>query len=149
MNDIMAYYYRADLSKYTSAIYPITKMINSVDELRAYYTNNKDKYQFQTRRRGESSMAEAVFGDRSSFNDTFFEYKSLLLILLEETSGSVRHRVDDVSAEKNSLSVNITRILPEIGTMDMAQWHIVLELEKAWSAMDVAVIVSDEQLADR
>jgi len=140
----MAYYYRADLSGYTETSYPVAEAVKSVDELLAYYETYKEVYQFHIGYYSGASMDDEVFNDKARYGDGFFEDKFLLFVILEEGSGSVRHRVESVLPEDGLLSVNIARVVPEVGTADMAQWHIVLELDKALSDMDVAVAVSDE-----
>ena len=141
-------YYRTDLSSYTETNYPKIKTIKSVKELQDYYENNKGIYQFHNGFGGEPSMADAVFGSVTAYNADFFRTSYLLFVILGESSGSVRHRVESAVPESGSLSVSITRIIPEIGTADMAQWHIVLELDKALSDLDVDVVIKDEPLAD-
>ena len=141
-------FYRTDLSNYTETDYPKTAAVKATDELNNYYEKNKDTYQFDQGFLGEASMADDVFSNKSKYSTEFFESNFLLFIILEEGSGSVRHRVENVVPTNGSLSVNITRIIPEIGTADMAQWHIVLELDKSLADLEVAVIVKDEHLTD-
>ena len=140
----MAYFYRADVSSYTETSYPAAEAAKSVDELQTYYENYKEIYQFHIGYYGEASMADEFFSDNTRYDDAFFENNFLLFVIIEEGSGSVRHRVESALPENGLLSVNVTRVVPEIGTADMAQWHIVLELDKTLSDMDVAVVVSDD-----
>ncbi len=67
----------------------------------------------------------------NGYDEAFFEKSYLLLVLLGEGSGSVRHNVKSVeqTADKK-LAVSISRIVPEVGTCDMAKWHIILELSR-------------------
>ncbi len=67
----------------------------------------------------------------NGYDEAFFEKSYLLLVLLGEGSGSVRHHVKSVeqTADKK-LAVSIDRIVPEAGTCDMAKWHIILELSR-------------------
>ena len=140
----MAYFYRADVSSYTETSYPVAEAIKSVDELLTYYETYKEVYQFHIGYYSEACMADEVFNNSARYGDGFFESNFLLFVILEEGSGSVRHRVESVLPEDGLLSVSITRVVPEISTADMAQWHVVLELDKALSDTDVAVVVSDE-----
>ena len=140
----MVYYYRADLSRSIETGYPKAAAIKSVSELHEYFDNNKDTYQFHVGYYGEANMADEVFSAKPRFDDGFFREKFLLFVILEEGSGSVRHRVEAALPENGLLSVNIDRIIPEIGTADMSWWHIVLELEKTLADMDVAIVISDE-----
>ena len=83
--------------------YPSTQVIRSVTELTSY----------------DSTLP---------YDDAFFESHALLLIRLMETSGSIRHLVTDVTGDDSKLTVSIDRLRPDIGTMDMAAWHILIEL---------------------
>ncbi len=62
------------------------------------------------------------------YGEAFFESHTLLIVRLMETSGSVRHNVTQVINDGTKLIVSIDRKLPGIGTMDMAAWHILIEL---------------------
>lgn len=142
----MTYFFRADLSHYAEAEYPLTEKINSAGELLDYYKRNREIYQFGQGYYGEESMADVVFSDSSGFNDDFFETRFLLFVVLEEGSGSVRHRVESVKPDGGFLSINITRIIPGICTADMAQWHIAFDLDKALSDRDAVISLSEERL---
>jgi len=143
----MALCYRTDSARHSDAGYPMAVTIDTAGELADYYEKNKDAYQFQLRHCGEQSMAEGVFGEGSGFGDEFFKDRSLLFVVLEEGSGSTRHRVESVLPENGGLTVSIERIVPEVGTADMAQWHIVLDLDKASAHMDIKVVLCDEYLS--
>ena len=145
----MAMFYRTDLSSYAEAGYPKIVTVRSPDELNEYYENNKDVYQFHHGFGGDTDMADDVFSNKTRYGAEFFGNNFLLFVILEEGSGSVRHRVEPVSPENGPLSVRITRIVPEIGTSDMAQWHVMLALDRSFLDMDVAVVIDDEYLADQ
>ena len=49
---------------------------------------------------------------------------------MEEGSGSVRHELDGILPNGDGWYLTGRRIVPEAGTCDMAQWHILAELEK-------------------
>jgi len=140
----MLYYYRTDLSRYTGDVYPKTVKINSVAELADYYEKNKDTYQFQLRHRRKPSMLEDVFEMESRYGDGFFNNHLLLFIVLEEGSGSISHSVFSVEIKNGVQTVNIIRVIPEVCTADMAQWHIVLSRDKTAANMDIKVVFRDE-----
>ena len=142
MENFKAFYYRADLSTYTENEYPVLTPIMSERELRDYYRSNKDIYRFDRQYCGCADMAGDVFAGSGLYNDVFFQNNFLFFIVLEEGSGSVRHIVESVTRVNGSLSVNIARIIPEIGTCDMAQWHIVVVLDRALSNMDIGVSIT-------
>ena len=65
------------------------------------------------------------------YDETFFEKNYLIFVLLEEGSGSIRHEVRSVQQTKDKkISISIDRKVPEVGTSDMAEWHIILELSR-------------------
>ncbi len=64
----------------------------------------------------------------SRYDDEFFAKNALIIITLDESSGSVRHNVKKVIKEGNEISIAIERKVPELGTADMAEWNIYIEL---------------------
>ena len=108
--------------------YPKTFWLSSVEELEAYYEANKDKYWLDS---------EGFAAARKDYDASFFENCDLLVVLLEEGSGSVSHELTGISVsppqnreKQYSLRPEITRFVPEIGTCDMAEWHILIEIPK-------------------
>ena len=142
MENFKAFYYRADLLNYSENVYPVLIPIRSERELLDYYRSNKDTYQFDRQYSGSADMAGDVFTGNGLYDNAFFKNHFLLLIVLEEGSGSVRHKVESVTRVNGSLSVNIVRTIPEIGTCDMAQWHIIVVLDRAISDMDIGVLIT-------
>lgn len=120
--------------------YPKVLWITSAEELKAYYEQNKNKYAFGVWGDTEDPMdgfAAAVSG----YDETFFEENDLILVVLEESSGSVRHEVTALRLYASILDrvpyfiePEITKIVPEVGTCDMAQWHIIIEVSKEYGS---------------
>ncbi|WP_346939803.1 hypothetical protein [uncultured Clostridium sp.] len=75
-----------------------------------------------------SCVSENNYLDISKYDDEFFTKKALIIITLDESSGSVRHNVKKVIKEGDEISVAIERKIPELGTADMAEWNIYIEL---------------------
>ncbi|MCL2004226.1 MAG: S-layer homology domain-containing protein [Oscillospiraceae bacterium] len=101
------------------AVYPQVTVISSTDE-----------------------NAAILFGDAAEhYTDEFFAGKYLVLVLLEEGSGSIRHRVDAVGLDGE---ITVTRLIPEVGTDDMAQWHIILELDIGFQPEGFSVKLAEE-----
>lgn len=61
-------------------------------------------------------------------DEAFFTDRELVLILLEEGSGSIDHEVTDVLTGPDGVTVAIRRIVPEVCTADMAAWLVLVEL---------------------
>ena len=101
--------------------YPVVKLIRSAEELNAYYEDNAGRYDLR-------GFAPAC--DR--YDEAYFRDRILLLVLTEAGSGSVHYRVAGVEpagVNGDELSVAIDVITPDVGTCDMAEWHILIEPE--------------------
>ena len=103
------------------AVYPKKKLITSRAELDSYIAANKDIYDFK----GWDSIT-GFMGATAKYDDNWFSSHKLLIVVLEEGSGSISHTV----AEVNGLGVTIQREIPGCGTDDMAEWHILIEVDK-------------------
>ena len=112
-----ASYYRTDGTVEGKA-YPVVTLIQSTQETKAYNDANKGAY----------AIPSYALLD---YDDAFFKDGLLLVILLEEPSGSYRHKVTGVVQTEDRTQVLIQRIKPDgAATADMAQWHIVVVLNR-------------------
>ena len=112
------------------AEYPVVKIIRSVDELNAYYNANKDKYDLERHEKVYSDTTIGFLDACDKYDEAYFEKQNLIMVLLEEGSGSVRHKVESViMGTDDSCYISIDTIVPEVGTDDMAEWHILIEPE--------------------
>lgn len=124
-------YIRTD-GYHEDALYPAVTVIRSKSELFAYYRENEALYNLERRDDPASDSTIGFLDACDRYDAAFFETKSLVLVLLEEPSGSIRHKVTDVyQTDENNLAINIATIVPEVGTDDMAQWHLFVEAEAA------------------
>lgn len=103
-------------------VYPYVTVIGSRTEIERYTSENEGQYDFYT------TFYDAV----TAYDAAFFEEKSLIVIMLEESSGSVSHEVVgiDYDADTGASVVKIERNVPEEQTDDMAEWHILVEVDK-------------------
>ncbi len=93
-------------------MFPQIRVIKSVEDFNNYvsgfnneFANKQDKY-----------------------DEKYFEEKALIVVLLEEGSGSITHTVNDlVMSENGELYVYIDVNVPECGDCAMAYWHIFIE----------------------
>ena len=113
----------------SGAVYPVVTVISSNDELKQYYEKYSEKYDFSSRSNAYLGTSIGFIDGIEHYSDTFFAESFLVLVLLEEGSGAIRHKVESV--EENG-DIVISRLLPEMGTADMAQWHIIIELDKTY-----------------
>lgn len=100
--------------------YPYVSVIHSVEELEAYTKKQNEVYHLET----DKEYIEAC----ARYDSSYFEDQILIFVLLEEPSGSNRHKVTAVSMEnQKNMIIEIKTIVPEWGDDDMAEWHIMIE----------------------
>ncbi len=125
-----------------SAEYPQVAVICSTDQLQAYMEADTVY----------NLLNAQDFTDACRHYDSaYFAEQSLILIVLQEPSGSNRHKVTGVSLKEKELIIEIDRLVPEMGTDDMAQWHIMVELQAGISVSDpesVTVMIDGENATD-
>ncbi len=107
--------------------YPIMKVIRSVEDLNAHYEEYKDYFLLDGGGLGNPpTFKEAC----EKYDKDYFEKNILLLVLLEEGSGSIRHEVKSVKTSGNNVEIDIDVTCPEVCTEDMAEWHVIIELDR-------------------
>ena len=115
---------------------PLVRQLSSLDGLNAYTAENAEALQNSVI--GEEpkiSFADAA----AKYTKEWFDTHKLLVVCLEEGSGSVRHEVTAVSKD----TVCINRLNTHVGTCDMAYWHILIELDKSAAISDsISVLTS-------
>lgn len=121
----MVQYIRTD-GYHDDSEYPQTVVIRSQQELHDYYTANKYDYDLWNDWDSSVSFIDAA----QKYDEAFFEDNALLLVLMQEGSGSNRHRVMDIQKHDDTVTVEVDRLLPEPFTCDMAMWHIIIEQPK-------------------
>lgn len=111
--------------------YPRITVARSPEELNAYYEANKELYSLG---RKETVCSDTTIGfldacDR--YDEDFFERNDLILVLLEEGSGSVHHEIRSIApSDDDTWVLSGIRKNPEVGTCDMAEWHFMVEITK-------------------
>ncbi len=102
----------------------VTHVLRSHQAMRDYYDAFTDDYDFENSYQDLPSF-EALL---DVYDASFFEGNFIVLLVLEEPSGSYVHQVTGLSVVEGELVIELRRTIPEIGTTDMAGWHIVIEL---------------------
>lgn len=125
--------------------YPGVAVLDSTQDLRDYYNCYYELYDLEPRS-DISTDSTLGFGNACGrYGEDFFSKNFLIFVILEEPSGSIRHKVTDVYHHPSEgVCIRIDRIVPEAGTDDMAQWHIILELERRWLVQtpnDVQIVI--------
>ena len=108
--------------------YPIITVISSADELENYYNKYKNIYDFASRKdfTGDDTIG---FSDAiEKYTEDYFAENFLVILILEEGSGSVRHNIFDVTPDGG---IRFERKTPEMQTHDMAEWNILIEMKKS------------------
>ena len=124
--DFDAQYIRTD-GYMEDAKYPGIHIIRSLEELHAYYEQNRDVFDLERRDKVYSDSSIGFLDACDKYDEAYFEKSILIVILLEEGSGSIRHKVEKAGVVDEELVICIDSIVPEVGTCDMAQWHIMVE----------------------
>ena len=103
-------------------------IINSADELNEYVSVENCM-----------KLSNAV----EKYDESFFEDKTLVFVLLSEGSGSVSHKVRSINFNNGVLKVKVKRKVPEVGTCDMAEWTVIFEIskEEASSIVDTKLVL--------
>ncbi len=127
--DFDAQYIRTD-GYHDNVKYPKVTVITSKDELDKYYNANKDLYFLDHVDKVYSDTTIGFIDACEKYDDEYFEDNILILVLLEEGSGSIRHEVKAVKAYNGNVEIDIDVHCPEICTEDMAEWHIMIEVGK-------------------
>ena len=126
------------------AKYPDVKIIRSVGELHEYYSANKDKYNLERKDEVYSDTTIGFLDACDKYDEAYFENQILVMVLLEEGSGSVRHNVESVKvAQDDKLYISICAVVPEVGTCDMAEWYILIEPEEGIDVVNEADVIVD------
>jgi len=98
---------------------PSATVITNADSLALYLDEIRSPY--------DNGTEGIVFGSvLETYPAEFFTDRSLLMVLLAENSGSISHEILSVTGD----TVTIRRIVPEVGTCDMAGWLLLVELDE-------------------
>ena len=123
---------RTNAMKYDEALtYPDTAVITTKDGLNAYYEANKENFYLERVEKVYSDTTIGFLDEADKYDEEFFEENALILVVLENGSGSIRQKVTSVKTSDSSTWVRIKNIVPEICTDDMANWHLFITVPKA------------------
>lgn len=138
-------YIRTNGGYEATVLYPSVRIIHSLQELKDYYTTWREVFDLERKEQVYSDTTIGFLDACDQYDEAFFEENYLIFVLLEEGSGSIRHTVRSVTQTEDKLiAISIGREVPEVGTSDMAQWHIVIELNRdlmVESSIDTMIFV--------
>lgn len=125
-----AQYIRTDGSS-GAVQFPGIRIIRSLQELKDYYNIWREVFYLERKDNMHADTANGFSDACDQYDEEFFEKNYLIFVLMEEGSGSISHEVRNVQQTTDKkISISIDRKVPEAGTCDMAQWHIILELSR-------------------
>lgn len=108
---------------------PRLVVIRSREELEQYYQENKDIFYLGRKAQANSDDTVGFWDACDKYDDRYFEKGHLVMVALEQSSGSIRHRfVGSTYSSDGKLCIYLETIVPEVGTCDMAGWHILVEM---------------------
>lgn len=105
--------------------YPYVVIVQSAEELTNYISTNDKDYNFGTRESTDTVESGGLLPASDAYDDAFFSKNALLIVVVDEPSGSIRHEFLGFG-EKNE--IRLRRLIPGVCTDDSADWHILIEL---------------------
>ena len=120
---------------HNNSVYPVITVISSEAELEQYH-NEKVSTSYETAYTG---FTKAIQG----YTDLYFSDNFLVIALLEVSSGSIRLEVDKI---KKNGDIVINRFIPKVGTCDMAEWNIIIELNNNFKSGKYELNFVDKRL---
>jgi hypothetical protein len=126
-----AFFYNVELPSPT-----FHEVVSSKNEVEQYYQKHKRIIMDGN----GNAMPDQKFLDAiAKYTDNYFANNFLLIVGITEGSGSIRHKVE---IDENG-NIIINRLLPKIGTADMAAWSLIMELNNSFKAEQYQVELVD------
>lgn len=117
----------AELMAISSVQYIPLLIFESRKDLDNFVTEGSDYFMLSQEYNDDKSFDDTAGG----YDDDFFKDYVLAIVYVSESSGSNRHSIGEISVEDERLSIPVKRIVPEIGTTDMADWFIFIAIDKS------------------
>jgi len=110
-----------------------TKVITSKSEIEQYYGNQQIKI---------CDKQDGVWGEQDcntieKYSNSYFADNFLVIVELWEPSGSIRHKVERIDENGN---IVINRLVPKLGTDDIGQWGIIIELNNNFKTRQFQIV---------
>ncbi len=113
--------------------YPSAVIIHSKEELNTYYQQNKDYFDLERSNKADWYYADYTLGFLDAcdkYQEDFFKDKALVLVLLQEPSSSITHKVTDVKANDSQLLIIHIQNTSMYGNEAIGTWHIFVAVDK-------------------
>ncbi|MCL2496611.1 MAG: cohesin domain-containing protein [Clostridiales bacterium] len=146
-HDLMCYAENLSYYKNTSGYYeePYTVKINSVQELNDYYENKIKPLPHAIDGYGNILLfpIESEIFLNPQYDESFFQHRTLIFAVAAAESGSIRYQLSSIRERNGLLELAIDKIIPEVGTTDMAYWHIAFDMIKVWARYDISLKINN------
>ena len=76
--------------------------------------------------------------DLADYDEAFFEHNRLVLIPRSSNSGSVKYKAG-LEVTDEFIHITLDAHMPEVGTMDMAQWLVLVSVPRAYGPQPITV----------
>ncbi len=120
-----AVYSRTD-GYFEEKTYPYVTVLNTRAQLEQYTAEHEGQFNFY-----DNASSDSFYNIVTAYDAAFFADYSIIMIMVKEESGSVRHTVEDVVCQDGKTTVTLGRILPDGDTTDdEAFWHVMIKLPK-------------------
>lgn len=122
-----------------------TYILESKEELAEYLNKNREKHNLG---HNEKVYSDTTIGFEDAivdYDEEWFKDNNLVLILLTADSGSIRYKVNSIDINNGKMDISFKKEVPEIGTCDMAGWHIIVETEKV-SIEEINVFIEEIEI---
>jgi hypothetical protein len=115
--------------------HPAVYVFRDRADLEMYYNNNKEKFYFgralyEYDGQKEKSFIEII----KKYDDDYFDENQIICIMMSDGTSCVRHTVENIMKEGNTVHIMSTSHFPGKDKMilaDSSEWHILLEVSKA------------------
>ena len=114
-------------------------VLHSRQELDEYLEKNEAAFLFRT----NTSLQNILSAD---FKSPYFDNHMLIVLRVEESSGSIRHKITDIHYANKTLEIKLQRRVPNVQTDDLADWHIFVGIEKLPNIDSVQVTTTTETI---
>jgi hypothetical protein len=118
----------------------VVTIVTSRNELEQYYENHGRRFSDGF---GNQLPDLDFLNAIEKYTDDYFTDNYLVIVWLIEGSGSIRHEVKKIDENGN---IVINRLLPGIGTDDMASWSIAIERNNCFNVEQFQVELVDVEL---
>jgi len=135
-------YFRTDYSGEEDAAFPQPFVINSADELAAYYAFSRGAFNYEQEMEDLPAMRGEVF-ENPDYGEDFFKTRVLLFVRLRESTSSVRHKTLYIVMESGAASVQIAKVFPNVSMAGRTEWHAVLEIDRALAEQEFKIKIDN------